>query len=122
MEQTVFKRSLFEIPGSEREVVYSFGDGDFILVAATYGSQHNDARIIFRVRTDRNPHERATEKGVIGYDRLIPADAEQIEAWLDSHPDYAPTSFYETDTPQSANYPRGKNDFNLLVSVCSDAQ
>ncbi len=37
------------------------------------GSAYADARKAFRVRFDRDPHERAAEEGIRGYDRIVPA-------------------------------------------------
>lgn len=45
---------------------YRFADGDFRFYVATFGSWADDARIVFRVRVDRDPHERAGEKGIRG--------------------------------------------------------
>jgi hypothetical protein len=56
-----------------------FRDGEFGFYTAHYGSWANDARVVFRVRTDRNPRERAREKGIQGFDRIVPASEKEIE-------------------------------------------
>ena len=63
-----------------------FPDGRFTLYTAQYGSWTNDQRIVFRVRVDRDPHERAGEKGIRDFDRLVPASTQEIAWWLESHP------------------------------------
>jgi len=54
---------------------------------AHYGSWAQDARIVFRVRNDRIPKERAAEKNIMHYDRLYPATPEEISGWNDTHRD-----------------------------------
>lgn len=67
---------------------YQFNDGRFRLVAAQYGSWANDKRIVFRVREDRGVKERAIEKGIKFYDRVFPATDQEVQQWLDVHPDH----------------------------------
>jgi len=68
--------------------MYTFTDGEFQFWTARYGSAFNDAKIVFRVRADRIPSERAKEKNIVGYDRLYPASENEIDAWLQSHPSF----------------------------------
>ena len=67
-----------------------FLDGTFTFWTAHYGSWANDKRIIFRVRSDSSPRIRAYQKEIKFYDRILPAQEEEISAWLGSHPDYMP--------------------------------
>lgn len=63
------KRKVFEMKALK------FADGIFRLFSAEYGSEFNNAIIFFRVRIDRNPYERAKEKGIKWYDRLTDCTA-----------------------------------------------
>jgi len=63
---------------------YRFPDGTYRFYAATFGSSYDDAVIVFRVRVDRDATERAREKGIRGYDRILEGDP--VARWLDSHP------------------------------------
>ena len=65
-----------------------FLDGTFSIWCAHYGSWAGDARKIFRVREDRCPKQRAREKKIIHYDRILPATLDDTQRWLDSHPTY----------------------------------
>ena len=65
-----------------------FQDGEFSFYTALYGSWANDQKIVFRVRADRDPKERAKEKEIKGWDRIVPATNDEIQAWLASHPTY----------------------------------
>jgi hypothetical protein len=65
-----------------------FQDGNFSFFTALYGSHYNEIKIVFRVRSDNQPKQRANEKGITGYDRLIPSTFQEIQAWLTSHPTY----------------------------------
>jgi hypothetical protein len=67
-----------------------FNDGVFILYTAYYGSWANDRRIVFRVREDRDPYERAAEKDILDFDRVTWSDEHEIAAWVDHHPDHQP--------------------------------
>ena len=51
-----------KIPEGHKMKVYQFQDGTFSFFTAEYGSWARDQRIVFRVRTDREPKERAAEK------------------------------------------------------------
>ena len=62
-----------------------FPDGDFEFYTAHYGSWANDRKIVFRVRSDRDPKERASEKDIKGYDRIYPAIAIEVLDWFRSH-------------------------------------
>lgn len=59
---------------------YKMQDGVFFFWCA-YPSDSWEGAIIFRVREDRNPEDRATEKA-IPYVRLFPASPDQIKEWL----------------------------------------
>ncbi len=61
---------------------YTFKDGKFKFYTAEYGSWANDKRIVFRVRADRNPRERAIEKNIKQFDRIIPSTNHEIEQYL----------------------------------------
>ncbi len=67
---------------------YRFADGDFRFYVATFGSWADDARIVFRVRVDRDPRQRAAEKAICGYDRVLPLklEGDYVTRWLISHP------------------------------------
>lgn len=65
---------------------FIFQDGVFTFFAAEYGSYANDAIVVFRVREDRNPKERATEKCIKHYQRLCPCCGRYIQKWFDTHP------------------------------------
>lgn len=70
-------------------IKYTFKDGVFFFYTAHYGSWARDIRIVFRVRVDRLPKERAEEKEIFYYDRLIPSTQEEIDEWVVSHLDFA---------------------------------
>lgn len=64
--------------------MFRFRDGRFSFWEAVF-ERHV---IVFRVREDRDPRERALEKG---YPQDIPiqgASPDHIQAWLNGHPDY----------------------------------
>lgn len=65
-----------------------FRDGELAFYTAEFGSWAADARIVFRVRADRDPRERAAEKGIRSFDRIVPSTRRQIARWLISHPDH----------------------------------
>jgi len=67
---------------------YRFADGTFRFFVAMFGSSYGDAAIVFRVRVDRDATERAREKGIRGYDRILPiiVEGDLVTRWLDSHP------------------------------------
>lgn len=65
-----------------------FHDGEFVFYTAHYGSAHNDARIVFRVRSDTTAKQRAAEKGIQHYDRLLLSNKDEITWWLKGHPDH----------------------------------
>ena len=58
-------------PTTTAHTPIAFPDGEFRLFCAMFGSAYGDARKVFRVRVDRDPHERAAEKGIRGYDRIV---------------------------------------------------
>ena len=64
---------------------YTMPDGVFTFWTAQYGSWANDRRIVFRVRIDTTPNERATEKDIKGYDRLVPATDWETAMWIRGH-------------------------------------
>lgn len=64
---------------------YAFGDGLFSFHTAI--QRERDIRIVFRVRHDRWPAERAREKG-IEYDYMRNSDLREIATWLLEHPGY----------------------------------
>lgn len=68
--------------------VYRFSDGQFEFYTAYYGSWARDIRIVFRVRIDRDPKQRAKEKGIENYDRIIPSTEAETAHWFRTHPDY----------------------------------
>jgi hypothetical protein len=57
----------------------------FVFYTALYGSWKNDLRVVFRVRADRKPEDRAKEKGIKYYDRLVLSTTEEIQAWINNH-------------------------------------
>ena len=65
-----------------------FKDGNFTFYTAHYASWARDARIVFRVREDTTPAQRAEEKEIQYYDRLLKSTPEEIIMWLESHRDY----------------------------------
>jgi len=65
--------------------MYTFSDGVFSFHTVIYGSWAGDKRIVFRVRSDRNPIERAAEKQIRNYDRVVPSTQQEIDAWFFSH-------------------------------------
>jgi len=67
---------------------YRFKDGVFTFWTAHYGSWARDARIVFRVREDSTPEKRAEQKSIRCWDRLFPAQEDEIEQWRNSHKDY----------------------------------
>lgn len=67
---------------------YTFQDGVFSFWTAHYGSWNNDVRIVFRVREDSTVMERATQKGIKCYDRLLRSTQEEVAKWLEGHPNY----------------------------------
>ena len=72
-----------------RQREYEFLDeGKFTFWVAQYGSWANDCRFTFRVRTDRNLLDRASEKLPNGWDKLLPANQTEIQGWLTRHPQY----------------------------------
>lgn len=64
---------------------YIFPDGAFTFHTATYGSWANDKRIIFRVREDNTPKQRAKEKGIRNYDRIVPSTLLETICWIQGH-------------------------------------
>lgn len=77
--------------GGKTEPIFDFPDGQFTFWAAEYGSWANDSRVVFRVRADRTPRDRAWEKNIRQYDRLVPATRVQINLWQAGHPDLVGT-------------------------------
>ncbi len=51
---------------------FRFPDGAFRFFTALFGSAYGDASVVIRVREDREPAERAREKGLHGFDRVVP--------------------------------------------------
>ena len=71
------------------EKYYKMNDGCYRFFMAQFGSWANDAQIVFRVRVDRDPKERAKEKGIKNYDRIIQVtDTTIINQWLSTHPNH----------------------------------
>lgn len=70
------------------QVTHRFHDGAYSFWTAYYGSRYNDARVVFRVRDGRIPRERAVEKGIRGWDQILPAFLFEIDEWLKGHEDY----------------------------------
>lgn len=68
--------------------VYQFQDGIFSFWTAHFGSWANDARIVFRVRLDTSAQKRIKEKELSGFDRLLPSQPSEVDAWVAGHPDY----------------------------------
>ena len=66
----------------------TFKDGKFEFYTAHYGSWARDMRIVFRVRNDTTAKNRALEKSIEFYDRLLPSTETEIKSWLNSHNDY----------------------------------
>lgn len=67
-----------------------FHDGEFTFYTAVYGSAYNDARIVFRVRSDQTAMQRAAEKSIRHYDRLLLSNKHEISHWLKGHSEYKP--------------------------------
>lgn len=67
---------------------YKMNDGIFSFWTAHYGSWAKDVRVVFRVRNDSNPEQRAQEKKIEYYDHLSPSTDGEIEQWLENHMDY----------------------------------
>ena len=65
-----------------------FTDGEFDFYTAHYGEWANYKLVVFRVRTDRVPKDRAYEKGMSWFDKLIPSTHDEIKAWLKYHPEF----------------------------------
>ena len=63
-------------------------DGVFSFWTAYYGSWRLDARVVFRVREDTTPTQRAAEKQILWYDRLLPATTGEIASWYEGHRQY----------------------------------
>src|SRR4051812_8188842 len=82
-------------------ITRTFADGTFVFYVAEFGLAFRDARVVFRVREDRDPLERAREKGLRGFDRLVPARPEHVEAWLRSHSNYRGGPVMATTTMQT---------------------
>lgn len=76
------------MPTTTNPTTLRFGDGRFALYTAEYGSWAGDARIVFRVRADRDPQKRAAEKGIRHFDALRLSTPREIGRWLISHPDF----------------------------------
>jgi len=66
-------------------MIYKFKDGSFRFYTAQYGSWKNDQIIVFRVRIDRNPNDRALEKGIKYYDRIVRSTDQEINEWFVGH-------------------------------------
>ena len=64
------------------EQTYTFKDGKFKFYTAHYGSWARDKRIVFRVRIDSDPKERAKEKNIKQFDRIVPSSKYEIEQYL----------------------------------------
>lgn len=62
-----------------------FNDGNFTFYSALYGSWAGDKIVVFRVREDNTPKQRAKEKNITCYDRLVPSNAGEVAAWLRGH-------------------------------------
>ena len=68
--------------------IYKFDDGEFKFYTAIYGAWNDDKRIVFRVRIDRVPEDRAKEHNIRNYDVLTLSTKSEIEDWLKTHPLY----------------------------------
>jgi len=66
---------------------FRFPDGHFSFWTVLFGSAYNDASVVIRVRDDNQPRERAREKGLRGFDRVVPALDTEVQAWFASHAD-----------------------------------
>ena len=64
---------------------YQFCDGIFEFYTAHCGSYSRDKRIVFRVREDTTPEERAKEKKIENYDLLLPSTDEEVKSWMEGH-------------------------------------
>jgi hypothetical protein len=80
---------------------YRFADGDFRFYAAALGPRRT---IIFRVRTDRDPRQRALEKGIRGPLAAMKL-LEPIALWLIAHRDLALLAI-NPDTEDPDDHPR----------------
>jgi len=64
--------------------LYAFPDGRFRFFYSIVDNQ----MAIFRVREDITPSIRAEQKGIPRGSSIMPANEEQVQTWLDGHPDY----------------------------------
>jgi hypothetical protein len=73
---------------------YSFRDGVFTFWIALYPGYG----IVFRVRDDSVPAVRAIQKGIVGWDKVVPAYEEQVQKWVQTHKDYPIFDVTEKET------------------------
>lgn len=66
-------------------MIFVFADGEFRFFTAELGSAQGDAVIVFRVRIDREPKERAKEKKIYG--KIRTAFQYEIYRWFQTHPE-----------------------------------
>lgn len=64
---------------------YVFKDGEFDFYTALFPNMN---RLTFRVKKGRSYHERAKEKGIVGYDNIFHATPSEVELWELLHFDY----------------------------------
>lgn len=88
-----------------------FNDGVFRLFLAEFGSAYGDKQILFRVRIDRIPAERAKEKGIIGYDRLY--DVTHNEDYVNRYCFLKKFAFHYIEVDENKN--EAVNDVNEMI-------
>ena len=67
---------------SEVAKKFKMKDGTFYFWIAVFDSSMNDLELIFRVREDNTPKNRALENRIVGYSRLRPATDDEINTWF----------------------------------------
>ena len=79
-------KEFVDIDGKVEKIkYYRFADGIFSFWEMKLNERQST---IFRVRIDSDPAERAIQKGLPAYKSIYPANLEDIDKWIKSHPDY----------------------------------
>lgn len=92
-----------------------FDDGIFRLFLAEFGSAYGDKQILFRVRIDRIPAERAKEKGIVGYNRLY--DVTGNENYVDKYCSYKKFSYYYIEVPEQEKKQVNFNSVDEVIGM-----
>ena len=106
-------------PTTTTHAPIAFPDGEFRLFCASFGSAYGDARKVFRVRVDRDPHERAAEKGIRGYDRIVAV----LDPELSGPTAATPASVRSSATRWSSSSCAGRrcSGSAVLARLCAEA-